>query len=182
MDWQALLHNRWAVGGIVAAAGVGGYVLLTRKKGGSAGTSDTTTTTAGTTGTATLDTSGTDIANWLGQYSGSLQNQLDQGLSAYQQGIQDIQTTLTQLPTSTGSTSTTSTTPGTSTTPTTTPSPSTSAQYVTVAKYTTKSPPWNSTLSGIASHEHTSVSALLKLNPSITNPSVIRTGASIRVK
>jgi hypothetical protein len=179
VDWRQLLHNRWALAGLVGAAGVGGYVLWTRRKS-TAGTSDTTTTTAGASGTPTLDTSGTDIANWLGQYSGSLQNELDQGLAAYQNSLSDIQTQLAGLPTAGGSTSTTSTTPGTSTTPTTTPSGN--AQYVTVAKYTSSSPAWNSTLSGIAKHEGTSVSTLLSLNPQIKNANVIITGSQIRVR
>jgi len=77
----------------VAVAAVGGYVLYKRKKttgSTSVGTSDTTTTAAGYNGAATLNTSGTDIANWLGQYSGSLQNQLD----AYQQSLSDAITNL----------------------------------------------------------------------------------------
>ncbi len=54
--------------------------------------------------------------------------------------------------------------------------------YVTVVAYKSPNPPWNSTLSGIASHEHTTVAHLLALNPSITNPSVIHVGQRIRVK
>lgn len=60
--------------------------------------------------------------------------------------------------------------------------PAQTAQYVTVVKYTSKNPPWNSTLSGIASHYHTSVGQLLKLNPSIKNPNLIYPGQKVRYK
>lgn len=41
---------------------------------------------------------------------------------------------------------------------------------------------WNTTLWGIAKHYNTTVAQLLKLNPSITNPSLIHPGQRIRVK
>jgi outer membrane biosynthesis protein TonB len=60
------------------------------------------------------------------------------------------------------------------------PSPS-KAQYVTVAKWTPGNTPWNSTLSGIAAHYHTTVAKLLQLNPGIKNPNVISANQKIRV-
>lgn len=54
--------------------------------------------------------------------------------------------------------------------------------YIPTAKFTTRNPPWNSTLSGIAGRYKTSVSALMKLNPSIKNKDVIPYPGRIRVK
>jgi len=69
-------------------------------------------------------------------------------------------------------------------TPKPTPKP-TSHKTVTVSKFTTataaRGSNWASTLSTIAAHEHTTVSRLLKLNPGIKNPNVIRTGQKIVV-
>lgn len=52
---------------------------------------------------------------------------------------------------------------------------------VTVAKWTAHNAPWNSTLSGIAAHYHTTVANLLKLNPGIRNPNLIYAGQKIKV-
>jgi len=41
--------------------------------------------------------------------------------------------------------------------------------------------PWNSTLSGIAAHYHTTVSRLMQLNPGITNENLIYPGQQIKV-
>lgn len=54
--------------------------------------------------------------------------------------------------------------------------------YVVTARFTKVNPPWNSTLSGIASHEHTTVAALMALNPFIRDPNVIGIGVRIRVR
>lgn len=59
--------------------------------------------------------------------------------------------------------------------------PAPAARYVTVVRYTTHNAPWNSTLSGIAAHEGTTVSALLGLNPGIHNANLIYPGQQIRV-
>jgi hypothetical protein len=56
--------------------------------------------------------------------------------------------------------------------------PAAARRYVIVAKYTTNSPPWNSTLSGIAAHYGTSVSRLVQIN-GIKNPNLIFTGQKI---
>lgn len=60
-------------------------------------------------------------------------------------------------------------------------SPAKAPKYVDTAKFTTKNPPWNSTLSGIANHEKTTVSALLKLNPWIIDKNKIPYPGRIRV-
>ncbi len=61
----------------------------------------------------------------------------------------------------------------------------TGQKWVDTAKYTTQNPPWNSTLSGIASHEHTSVSTLLSLNhgnSTVVDRNTIRYPGRVRVK
>lgn len=96
---KGLLHNKWALAGVAGAAGLGGLVLYRKRKtGGSSGTSDTTTGQAAGNGVATLDTSGTDIASWLGQYGGSLQAQLD----AYQAQLTSALQQLENMPTNGG--------------------------------------------------------------------------------
>jgi len=61
------------------------------------------------------------------------------------------------------------------------PKPKPKTTTVTVAKWTPTHTPWNSTLSGIAAHYHTTVAALLRLNPGIKNPNLIRPGQKITV-
>jgi LysM repeat protein len=56
----------------------------------------------------------------------------------------------------------------------------TTPKYVTVSKWTSSNTKWNSTLSGIAAHYGTTISKLLKLNPTIKNPDLIYTGQKIR--
>jgi len=62
------------------------------------------------------------------------------------------------------------------------PNPTPSPIWVTVAKYTKNNPPWNSTLSGIARHYGTTVSAIMALNPNIKNPNLIYVGQKVRVR
>jgi hypothetical protein len=63
-----------------------------------------------------------------------------------------------------------------------TPKPSTTARYVTVVPWAPGSTS-DSTLGNIASNEHVQggLAALLKLNPSISNPNVVTPGERIRV-
>lgn len=58
----------------------------------------------------------------------------------------------------------------------------TKKKYVTVVKFTTNNPPWNSTLSGIAARKGTTVSKLMKINPSIKNRDLIYPGQRIRYR
>jgi hypothetical protein len=81
---KGLFKNKWMVGGVAVAAAAGGFVLYKKSKSGAssttgAGTVDPNAAGATTTpyGTGYMNTSGTDFATWVGQYSGSLQNQLD---------------------------------------------------------------------------------------------------------
>ena|SRR5215469_11300519 len=55
------------------------------------------------------------------------------------------------------------------------------AASVTVAKWTARNTPWNSTLTGIAVHEHTTVAKLLQLNPQVKNPNVLTPGQKIMI-
>lgn len=172
-----------AAGGVVA---VGGFVFYTRRKA-STNPAAATTIPVGSSGYVQggADTTGTDIASYLGQY-GATQNQalqdwaqqwsgnLQDTLDAIKNGQSGGQTTPTPVPT-----------PHPTTLPAITPAPpgthAVMPQYVTVAKFTTSNPPWNSTLSGIASHFKTSVGKLMTLNPSITNASLIHPNQQIRV-
>ena len=167
----------------VAAAGVLGLVVLLRK-----GNGDQTATDQGTTQPQAYSSGDFDTYNAI--------SQLGEGWSQQLQGIQDSLDQLGQAPPVGGGTTTTP--PPKSGGPVTTlpvgkpvvhkvPAPAKStAQYVKVSKFTTASAArgsnWASTLSTIAGHYHTSVSNLLKLNPSIKNANVIHTGQQIRVK
>ena len=90
--------------------------------------------------------------------------------------IGDILEDMENLLKTTSPTTTTTTTTKTTTTAKTTTTP----KYVTVAKWTSSNTKWNSTLSGIAAHYGTTISKLLKLNPTIKNPDLIYTGQKIR--
>jgi hypothetical protein len=73
--------------------------------------------------------------------------------------------------------------PAVSTPPASTPTPtSPGTTTVTVAPWTASNPtPGNSTLDGIATEYHTTLAAILKLNPSITNPNVVTAGQQVIV-
>jgi hypothetical protein len=99
-DLQKLLHNKWALAGLGGAAALGLGVWYTKRGKGGSGSASGATDTSGTsgttyTGTGTVDTSGSDIANWLGQQSGNFQTQFD----AFSKQQTDF---LTQLGTITG--------------------------------------------------------------------------------
>lgn len=61
-----------------------------------------------------------------------------------------------------------------------TTAPTPSYTEVTVAKWTATNPPWNSTLSGIAAHYHTTTAALTSLNH-LSNPNNLTVGQKIKV-
>jgi hypothetical protein len=76
LDLKAMLRDKRLLAGVGVAGALGLYVLYRRKAGG--GSSSTTSGTAGAGGAVGYpNTSGTDIASWLGNYSQSLQSQLD---------------------------------------------------------------------------------------------------------
>jgi hypothetical protein len=86
---KELLHNKPALLGVGAAGAVGLVVFL--KHRGSAGSSNTAaaaqTTGTGAGGVATFDSTGTDIASFLGDYS----SRLDDQLGGYIQQLKDAQ-------------------------------------------------------------------------------------------
>ncbi len=169
----------------VAAAGVLGLVVLFRK-----GNGDQSASGQGTTQPQAYSSGDFDTYNAI--------SQLGEGWSQQLAGIQDSLDQLGQAPSVGGGTTTTP--PPKSGGPITTlpvgkpvvhkvpaaPAKKSSAQYVKVSKFTSASAArgsnWTSTLSTIAGHYHTSVSNLLKLNPSIKNANVVHTGQQIRVK
>jgi hypothetical protein len=72
--------------------------------------------------------------------------------------------------------------PGTDPTPPAgTPPGSGTPKYVTVAQWTKTNPPWNSTFSGIANHEHETIDQLKALNPSITDINKLTVGQQVRI-
>jgi len=173
MNWRALAGNKRVQLGVGAAAvvGVAGFALYRRHQAGGDVGSQADASSSGTPASyvpgSFPDTSGTDMAGYLGQFGSNLQTQLDDFLSA----LQDQQAGTGQIPTS-GSTGTGTTAPtGPVVKPIVTPPAASGAKpikgpirQISVVKFTTKNPAWNSTLSGIAAHEHTTVSALQKLN------------------
>ena len=179
---RSLFKDKRVLAG-VGAAGLLGVIVLLRK-----GNGDQSATDAGTTQPQAYSSGDFDTYNAI--------SQLGEGWSQQLQGIQDSLDQLGQAPPVSGGGSTT--TPPKSGPITTlpvkppvprkvTPAPAkSSASYVKVTKFTTaaaaRGSNWASTLSTIAGHYHTSVSNLLKLNPSIKNPNLIHKDQQIRVK
>lgn len=96
LSLTALSKNKPLLYGGAAAVGLGLYALYRKKTGAASGGTPTAnaSTAAGTyNGTAGIDTTGTDVASWLGNYSGSLQSQLDaysQQLTSALQGVSAV--------------------------------------------------------------------------------------------
>lgn len=86
LDLKALAHNKKAWLGVGAAAALGGFVFLRRRKTAASGAPGTSTgAMSGATGSgagAVADTTGTDLASFLGNYQQSLTDQLSAGLDA----------------------------------------------------------------------------------------------------
>lgn len=137
---KELLHNKYAVAGLIGAVGLGGFVLYQRKKT-TGSTSTDSTTSAGNSGgvimPGSVDTSGTDIANYLGNYSGQLQNQLD-AFAAQQTDF------LNKIGSTSGSTS-----------PTTNPFPGSPKPTASVTHQVTAGETWSSILGKYFSHSGT---------------------------
>jgi hypothetical protein len=187
VDLSSLAHDRrLQIGAVVAGAGVAGVVLLRKRLsgGGAAPASSTDTAAPPYAPGGFPDTSGTDLASWLGNYTSNI----DQELQTFAAGQQDILTALGNLGGSEGKPP-----GGVATPPKPKPIPPPAVLHppakppihpgtVTVTRFTTHDPAWTSTLSGIAGHEHMTVGQLLKLNPSIKNPDLVRTGQQIRIR
>jgi hypothetical protein len=93
VKFQELLKNRTfqIAAGIVVVIGV--YVAMRRKSDGSGGSTDSTQPTSGGTVYSTVpsNTTATDIASWMGDYSGSLQQQLNAYSTSLDEQIQTLQ-------------------------------------------------------------------------------------------
>lgn len=169
LQLQQMLHDRRFQIGALVAAGAGAYTLYRRSHGGASGGVAGLSTGPGAAGTA--DTTSTDLGGMLSAYG----TQLD----AFGQQLSDTLDAIKAGPVAQ---------PAPTVPPAPAPAPApaapkpTSVSDVVVAPWRRRNTPWNSTLSGIAAHEHTTVSALLRLNPSIHNPNVIHTGQKIRVR
>jgi LysM repeat protein len=171
-------------GGRVGVAGVAGIVWYRGKKAAGGTAPAASSDSSGSDGTTVAggfpNTSGSDAAAILGNNVGAL----DDALAGFQKSISDIQGQLAGMQPTHPTNGTTPPIPLPKPRPITgggviTPAPKT--RSVPVVAFNSSHPAWNSTLSGIAAHEHTTVPALLKLNPSIKNANVIRTGSSVRV-
>jgi hypothetical protein len=103
VDWQKYLHDPKVLAGGAAAAAVGAYVLYQRKKTTgstlSGGSPAATAPASSYGGVGTFSSTGTDLASFLGNYSGALQTQLDQ----YSKQLTDSLSALQQSPAPTGS-------------------------------------------------------------------------------
>jgi LysM repeat protein len=167
MDWQALLHNK---------------VFLV---GAAASTSTDSAAEGGSLSSSFPNTAGTDVATWLGNQEGTLASQNADFLAQLKASLDALKVvpspgTAHHLPLTPALPGDVIRTPPSDVTLTGRPT-SPLLRYVPVAKYTKTNTAWNSTLSGIAKHENTTVAALMRLNPTITNANLIRTGSQVRV-
>jgi len=143
VDWSFVRDKRFQVGAVAAVA-LGGYAFWQKRKAGGTTASDTSTVTSGsTTGVnpGYLNTTGTDVASWMGDYSAGLQQQL----TDYGKQLTDAVTALQNLQPS----------PDTPTTPTTLPA---------VKKVTVEGGSW---LKDVMTNYHVDQDLLFKLNPNI---------------
>jgi len=110
MNWRTMLKDKRLWIGVAVAAAVGAGVLWQRKRDtGSTTVSGETVATSGAAagglaGVSGIDTTGTDIASWMSQYSGSLQRQLDEygtslssTMDTYAKSLTGVQSQLTDI-------------------------------------------------------------------------------------
>lgn len=184
MNLPGVLKDKRVLVGVAAAGGLGLVVLLKKGNGD--------TSAAGASGgqaitPAQYDSTGVDSYNAISQIGQAWGDQF----AAY---TDQLGTLIDQLGkvngpggTVTGGTPTPpkpSTGPKPKPKPKVPPKPSgTPAKgYVRAEAYTKTNTKWDSTLSGIAKHYHTSVGSLMKLNPNIKNANSIHSGQKIRYK
>jgi hypothetical protein len=99
VDLKTALKNKKLLYGVGLAAAAGGAVLWTKSKGGgssSAGGGQAATQPA-YVGAGSVDTTGTDVASWLGNYSSSLQAQYDQQQQQWAEFGKNLTDSLTQM-------------------------------------------------------------------------------------
>jgi LysM repeat protein len=185
---RILRDKRVMIGGVAVAGGAGLYALYRRSHGGGAGVG--TAAEAAGSGTAPQgsaagvfpDTSAQNAEDWFSQFGGQLQQELDQ----YQQQLTTALGGLNATnPPVSGSGGTGGVLPGAGSPGpiipgggsggggTQHPTPGTVHQSIWTVPWTRLNTAWNSTLSGIAAHEHTTVAHLMQLNPGIRDPNII---------
>ena len=102
VDLRGLLHNRWALGGLGVAAVAGVYVLIKRGKSGTskttAGGGSQTSPSYASGSVGSFDSTGTDVASWLGSYSANLDAQFKE----FQKTVEDQLATIPTGATGTG--------------------------------------------------------------------------------
>ena len=184
---QALLRNKKAVLGLAAAGGLGLVVALKKKSAGSSSAGSDAASSAGTGsgGVATYDSTGSDVANQLGQFSNSINN----SLSDFQTTLTNSLDALQNVPTGT------SNSPGKTTKKTVTVTPpkkvTPPGKKPVVAKKPTAAPPRyivksGDNLSTIAKRNRLSLTALKRLNPGLFNTAhrngnLIHPGEAVRL-
>lgn len=187
---RALAGNRWAVAGVLGAAGLGAYTLLrgrssTPAPASSAGTAGESGSAGGVAGTGEFpNTYATDVAGAVGNVDGlyaerlaEFQTQLGSDFDALEamqkkQGAQvaDVTKSVAALKATTKAPA--------KVTPTPKPKPASSStaksgwRTITVKR--------GDTLGALAARYHTSIGALVKAN-NISNPNVIGAGRKLRV-
>lgn len=89
INLQGLLHNKPALIGLGVAGAAGLYVLVKRKQTTGSSSADTGAAATGTTATLPTypNTTGTDVASWLGSQEGVLAAQNSQFLDQLQQTL-----------------------------------------------------------------------------------------------
>lgn len=99
MDLKTALKDKKLLYGLGLAAAAGAAVFWQKSKSGSGtssgGSSGGTVSGATYTGAGTVDTTGTDVASWLGSYSASLQAQMDQQNKLVKDQLSDYEKSLT---------------------------------------------------------------------------------------
>jgi LysM repeat protein len=184
------LKDKRVLIGLAAAGGVGLVVLL--KNGGGAGAGSAADSGGSSMSPANYDSSSYDV----GAQINDAFNGISDDLRGFSDTLTDIQTQLGQVNGPSSGTTTPPPASGGTTPPISKPKPKPvlgkpvskppAAQYTYTTKFTSASAArgsnWGSTLSTIAQHYHTSVSTLLKLNPSIHNANKIGVHQKIRVK
>jgi hypothetical protein len=175
----ALLRDkRVLIAGGVGLTGLAAFVAVRKKKAaGAQGAYDVAagSSLAGTPGNpASINTVGSDVAAQLGQFGASIQTQLNDYQKTLTTSLAGISVPVTPSPAPSAPTK--AATPAAATA-----KAASSAGYITTGKYGVD-PTSKTTLSGIASANKTTVSALMKLNPWITNKNVIPAYKPIRIR
>lgn len=173
-----------------AGAAVLGVVVLLRKGSGDASAAGSDQS-GQSINTGTLDSTGTDSYNAISQLGQAWQDEWNNAFQGFSDQLGDISDQLGQIngPSAPSPTNPPTTLPSKTPVPGPTkkpaPKPAAKKTYVTATKFTTsgaaRGSNWESTLSTIAAHYHTTTAKILKLNPGIKNANLIHPNQKIRV-